>query len=74
MARLLLPPGAAVLGYTTESVAQPSKDTGTVLGVIERDPVNYYRQGELPTCCQSCISCWPAAVLAVGCSLPRARA
>lgn len=45
MARLLLPPGAAVLSYTAEAVPQPPKDTGTVLGVIERDPVNYYRRG-----------------------------
>lgn len=43
VARLLLPPGATVLSYATEAVPQPPKDTGTVLGVIERDPVNYYR-------------------------------
>ncbi|KAL4433233.1 hypothetical protein ABPG77_003281 [Micractinium sp. CCAP 211/92] len=42
VARLLLPPGATVLSYATEAVPQPPKDTGTVLGVIERDPVNYY--------------------------------
>jgi len=43
VARLLLPPGATVISATSESVPQPPKDTGTVLGVIERDPVNYYR-------------------------------
>lgn len=43
VARLLLPPGAAVLGVETVSVEQPPRDTGTVLGVIQRDPVTYYR-------------------------------
>lgn len=32
-----------VLGIQSVSVTQPPKDTGTVLGVIERDPVNYFR-------------------------------
>ncbi|KAI7837937.1 hypothetical protein COHA_008243 [Chlorella ohadii] len=42
VAKLLLPPGATVLGIESVAVAQPPKDTGTVLGVIERDPVNYF--------------------------------
>ena len=36
-------PNPQVLGIESVSVAQPPKDTGTVLGVIERDPVNYFR-------------------------------
>ena len=43
VARLLLPPGATVVGLASTKVAQPPKDTGTVLGTIERDPVTYYR-------------------------------
>lgn len=42
VAKLLLPPGATVLALDTASVAQPPRDTGTVVGVIQRDPVTYY--------------------------------
>ena len=42
VARLLLPAGATVLSVSAATVAQPPKNTGTVLGVIERDPVTYY--------------------------------
>ena len=47
-------PNPQVLGIESVSVAQPPKDTGTVLGVIERDPVNYFRcgacKGSTPGC------------------------
>lgn len=43
MANLLLPPGAVVASVSAASVAQPPKDTGTLLGTIQRDPVSYYR-------------------------------
>ncbi|KAI3426294.1 hypothetical protein D9Q98_008667 [Chlorella vulgaris] len=42
VAKLLIPPGAVVAGVTSTAVAQPPRDTGTVLGVIERQPVTYY--------------------------------
>ena len=43
VAKLLLPAGATVLDVEQITVEQPPRDTGTVLGVIQRDPVNYYR-------------------------------
>ena len=45
VAKLLLPAGATVLDVEQITVEQPPRDTGTVLGVIQRDPVNYYRCG-----------------------------
>ncbi len=43
VAKLLVPPGALVASVTSFTVAQPPKDTGTVLGTIQRDPVSYYK-------------------------------
>ena len=43
VAKLLLPAGARVLDVEQLTVEQPPRDTGTVLGVIQREPVNYYR-------------------------------
>ncbi|GAB4817177.1 hypothetical protein N2152v2_004223 [Parachlorella kessleri] len=43
VARLLLPPGAAVASYSVTSIPQPPRETGTVFGAIKRDPVNLYR-------------------------------
>lgn len=41
VARLLLPPGAVVVSVSSEAVPQPPRNSG--LGMIERDPVCYYR-------------------------------
>ena len=43
VAKLLLPPGSAVLAVTSLVQQMPARDTGTVLGVLPRDPVTYYR-------------------------------
>lgn len=64
VSRLLLPPGAAVLASGAVAVAQPPRDTGTVLGVIQRDPVTYYRWAVLLCCCLAGAAsrrCAPAA-------------
>ena len=51
VAKLLLPAGARVLDVEQITVEQPPRDTGTVLGVIQRDPVNYYWCGAGRRCC-----------------------
>ena len=43
VARLLLPPGTAVIASSVKTFPQPPRDTGTVMGVIERPPVLQYR-------------------------------
>lgn len=43
MIELLLPPTTKVLASSVRVYPQPPRDTGTVLGVIERDPVQIYR-------------------------------
>lgn len=43
VARLLLPAGSRVAGATVLSFPQPAKDTGTLLGAIERPPRQLYR-------------------------------
>ena len=40
---LLLPPTTKVLAASVKVYPQPPRDTGTVVGVIERDPVQIYR-------------------------------
>jgi hypothetical protein len=42
VAKFLVPPGAVVASASVTAVPQPARDTGTVLGLIERDPVSYY--------------------------------
>lgn len=43
VAKLVLPPGSRVDSVSTREFPVPPKDTGTVMGVIERDPVVVYR-------------------------------
>ena len=43
VARLILPPGTKILDSSVRKFELPSKDTGTVIGVIDRDPVLVYR-------------------------------
>jgi hypothetical protein len=40
---VLLPPTTRILAASTATFPQPPRDTGTVLGVIDRDPVTIYR-------------------------------
>lgn len=48
-ARLVFPPGTKVMSAKSLEFPQPAKDTGTVLGKIERDPLHVYRyQVRLP--------------------------
>ena len=39
----LLPPTTRTLSSSVRTIEQPPKDTGTVMGVIQRDPVIIYR-------------------------------
>lgn len=43
VARLLLPPASTVVSAQVITIPQAPKDTGTVLGVIERPPIQQYR-------------------------------
>ena len=43
VAKLVLPPGSRVDSVSTRTFPVPPKDTGTLMGVIERDPVVVYR-------------------------------
>lgn len=48
--RLLFPPGTKVFSAADIEFPQPAKDTGTLLGKIEREPVHVYRyRVQLPT-------------------------
>ena len=43
MASLIFPPGARLLSVATETFPLPPRDTGTPLGVLERQPMAVYR-------------------------------
>ena len=44
VAQLVLPRDVRVLSTVVSKTALPPKDTGTVLGVVDRDPVTTYRR------------------------------
>ena len=69
MARLLLPPGAAVLRVDSREVAQPPKDTGTLLGTIQRDPITYYKCAAAAAACHLLLPAWRAAAACCAASL-----
>lgn len=43
VAQLLFPPGARLLSLGAESFPLPPRDTGTLRGVLERQPITIYR-------------------------------
>ena len=47
VASLVLPRDVRMLGTAVTRTALPPKDTGTVLGVVDRDPITTYRCGVL---------------------------
>lgn len=47
VSRLILPPGTRVLATSVNKIPIPPRDTGTVVGVIERDPLVIYRYSAL---------------------------
>ncbi len=46
VAQLVLPRDVRVLSTVVSKTALPPKDTGTVLGVVDRDPVTTYRRAD----------------------------
>ena len=50
VAQLVLPRDVRMLNTAVSKTALPPKDTGTVLGVVEREPVTTYRRVSLCPC------------------------